>query len=174
MNHVVEPASTGRAKCRACEALIAKGELRFGERRPNPFGDGEMTLWFHPLCAAFKRPGPLLEYLESDNSVPDAGHLLAVCQSSMAHRRLPRVSGAQQAPTGRARCRHCKSLIEKASWRIPLVYFEEGRFAPMGFIHAGCAEGYLETTDILDRIAHFSPELDPDAKAALTEALQGS
>ena len=32
-----------------------RGELRFGERLPNPFAEGEMTVWFHPLCAAYKR-----------------------------------------------------------------------------------------------------------------------
>ena len=52
MPHVFEPAPTGRAKCRGCGRAIAKGELRFGERLPNPFAEGEMTLWFHPLCAA--------------------------------------------------------------------------------------------------------------------------
>jgi hypothetical protein len=45
--HVIEPASSGRAKCRGCDRPIAKGELRFGERQPNAFGEGEMTLWFH-------------------------------------------------------------------------------------------------------------------------------
>src|SRR5688500_16765560 len=42
--HIIEPASSGRAKCRSCDQPIAKGELRFGERQPNAFGDGEMTL----------------------------------------------------------------------------------------------------------------------------------
>ena len=64
MTHVIEPASSGRAKCRGCEQKIAKGELRLGEKLPNPYGEGEMTLWFHPLCGAFKRPEVLLEAME--------------------------------------------------------------------------------------------------------------
>ncbi len=56
MPHVFEPAPTGRAKCRGCGRPIEKGEARFGERIPNPFAEGETTLWFHPLCAAYKRP----------------------------------------------------------------------------------------------------------------------
>ena len=59
--HTIEPASSGRAKCRSCDQPIAKGELRLGERQPNAFGDGEMTLWFHLPCGAFSRPEPFLE-----------------------------------------------------------------------------------------------------------------
>ena len=65
MPHTLEPASSGRAKCRVCGQKLAKGEIRLGERQPNPFGDGEMTLWFHPSCAAFKRPEVFLEVLET-------------------------------------------------------------------------------------------------------------
>jgi len=64
MTHVIEPAKTGRAKCRGCDRPIAKDELRFGERVANAFGDGETTLWFHLQCAAYKRPEPFLEALE--------------------------------------------------------------------------------------------------------------
>src|SRR5690606_867987 len=47
MSHVIEHAASGRAKCRGCGEKIDKDELRFGEKEPNTFGDGEMTLWFH-------------------------------------------------------------------------------------------------------------------------------
>ncbi len=167
----MEAASTGRAKCRGCEQTIAKGELRFGERRPNPFGEGEMTIWFHPRCAAFKRPQPLADLLREDPTATDRAELLATAEASLAHRRLPRVGGAQRSPTGRARCRHCKNLIEKDSWRLPLVYFEEGRFAPMGFVHAGCAGEYLGTTEVLDRVRYFSPQLGPEEQESLRQAL---
>lgn len=167
MPHVIERASSGRAKCRGCEQAIAKGELRFGERQPNAFGEGEMTLWFHPRCAAYKRPEPFLEALSATdtgggvtrNDIADADELAAAAQFGMAHRRVPRINGADRAPTGRARCRHCKELIEKDTWRIVLVFFEEYRFQPSGYVHAACAQDYLETTDILDRVRHFNPEL---------------
>ena len=64
MAHVVEHAATGRAMCRGCGNKILKDELRFGEKEPNAFGEGEMTLWFHLPCAAYKRPGPFLEMLK--------------------------------------------------------------------------------------------------------------
>jgi hypothetical protein len=55
MAHLFEPATSGRSKCRGCARPIQRGELRFGERVPNLFGEGETTLWFHPLCAAIHR-----------------------------------------------------------------------------------------------------------------------
>ncbi|MGH6864682.1 MAG: PARP-type zinc finger-containing protein [Methyloceanibacter sp.] len=158
MPHVIETASSGRAKCRGCDQKIAKGELRFGERVPNMFGEGEMTLWFHLLCAAYKRPEPFLEAL-TNKDLDDAEFLVSAAEFGIAHRRLPRVNGAQRAPTAQARCRNCRQRIERKDWRIPLVYFEEFRFEPSGFVHASCAGEYFETTDFIDRIKHFSPQL---------------
>jgi Poly(ADP-ribose) polymerase and DNA-Ligase Zn-finger region len=177
MPHVIEPASSGRATCRGCGAKIAKGEIRFGERQPNAFGDGEMTLWFHLECAAYKRPEPLLATLDAYAA---AGDTLAVlnlevlrgaAELGIAHRRLPRVTGAERAPTGRARCRHCRETIGKDEWRIALVFFEEYRFQPSGFVHAGCARAYFGTTDLLDRVRHFAPGLTPAELDALATAL---
>jgi poly(ADP-ribose) polymerase-like protein len=171
--HVIETASSGRAKCRGCDQKIAKDELRFGERQPNAFGEGEMTLWFHPRCAAYKRPEPFLEAVAAH---PEAGFedLAAAARFGIAHRRVPRINGAERAPTGRARCRKCRELIEKDEWRIALVFFEEFRFDPGGFVHARCARDYFETTDLLDRLGHFSPDLDPPNLAELSAALDRS
>jgi hypothetical protein len=167
MAHVIEPASTGRAKCRGCGERVAAGELRFGESLPNPFADGETTHWFHPECAAFKRPEPFLETLEArPESLQDSERLMAAAKEGIAHRRLPRVSGAERAPSGRAQCRSCHATIEKDEWRISLVFYEEGRFAPAGYIHVPCAQAYFETTDIIPRLKRFSPALtDEDVKA---------
>ncbi len=169
MGHVIETASSGRAKCRGCDRKIGKDEQRFGERQPNPFGDGEMTLWFHLVCAAYKRPELLLEVL--DDTIEDAHCLRTAAEFTIAHPRLPRLSGAEPAPTGRARCRACKDMIEKDSWRIRLTYFEDFRFAPSGFIHASCAGDYFDTTELGDRLLHFSPELTPEDIAALQSAI---
>ena len=75
-------------------------------------------------------------------------------------------------PSGRAQCRSCREPIAKGAWRIPLVFYEEGRFAPSGFIHAGCASIYLETTDLLERARHFKPNLTDEDLADLAVALQ--
>jgi hypothetical protein len=171
MPHIFEPASSGRAKCRGCGQPIARGELRFGERLPNPFAEGEMTLWFHPLCAAYKRPEPLLQALgEAGASVPDREGLERAARGSLAHRRLPRIDGAEQAPGGQARCRNCREAIEKGNWRIRLVHYDEGRFSPGGYIHVVCRKAYFETDDILEPVLHFSPGLGEDERGELRRA----
>jgi hypothetical protein len=158
--HVFEPASSGRSKCRGCGQPIRRGELRFGERLPNPFGEGEMTLWFHPLCAAYKRPEPLLQTLgETAAAVLDRERVERAAEGALVHRRLPRIDGAERAPTGQAKCRHCREPIARGTWRIRLVFFEEGQFAPGGFIHLRCGKDYFETGDILEQLLHFSREL---------------
>jgi hypothetical protein len=53
----------------------------------------------------------------------------------------------------------CRELIDKGSWRIGLVFFEEYRFQPSGFIHAACVAEYFQTTDVLSRIQHLNPAL---------------
>jgi hypothetical protein len=149
------------------------GELRFGERLPNPFAEGEMTLWFHLECAAFKRPEPLLEALaERTEPLEGRERLEAEARRGIAHRRLPRISGAERASSGRARCRHCREPIAKDAWRIPLVYFEEGRFTPGGFVHARCARAYFETTDVLARVRCFAPALSEEDLRALQAELE--
>jgi hypothetical protein len=163
MPHLIEPASTGRAKCRGCGQPIAAGELRFGESLPNPFADGETTHWFHLECAAFKRPEPFLEALEARPEPLEEGERLAAeAKRGIAHRRLPRIGGAERAPSGRAQCRSCRAPIEKGAWRIPLVFYEEGRFSPAGSIHVPCAKAYFETTDVVPRLKRFSPGLSED------------
>jgi len=175
MAHVIEPASSARAKCRGCGDPIAAGELRFGERLPNPFADGEMTHWFHLDCAAFKRPAPFLETLEAREAPLDGGERLGEeARRGVAHRRLPRIDGADRAPSGRAQCRSCRETIEKGAWRISLVFYEDGRFAPSGFIHVRCSQAYFETTDVLDRVRRFSRDLSDEDLRALQAELDGS
>ena len=171
MTHLIEPASTGRAKCRGCGRPIAKGELRFGEQIPNPFAEGETTLWFHPLCAAYKRPEAVLQKLaEGGAAVPDATALERAARGSSAQRRMPRVDGAEKAASGQAKCRHCKQKIERGAWRIRLVFFEEGRFSPGGFIHLDCGKDYFEGHDVREPMLHFSPDLSDDERAELSRA----
>jgi hypothetical protein len=170
-HHLLEPASSGRAKCRGCARSIQRGELRFGERLPNPFGDGEVTLWFHPACAAYKRPEPFLQALaEARQSVPEREGLERAARNSLAHRRLARIDGAEQAPTGQAKCRSCGQPIARGSWRIRLVFYEEGRFSPGGFVHLDCRLAYFETDDILDHTLNFSPELGARQREELIRA----
>ena len=174
MPHAIEPASSGRSTCRGCGRKIAKEELRLGERLPNPFADeGEMTLWFHLVCGAYKRPEPLLEALDGHTGdVERRTWLVDEARKGIEHRRLPRIDGIERSSTGRAACRGCREKIPKESWRIRLVFFEEGRFVPSGYIHVGCGEEYLGTTQIQDRLELFSPELSAEDRADVGRVLE--
>ena len=179
MSHVIEHAASGRAKCRGCGEKIDKDELRFGEKEPNAFGDGEMTLWFHIPCAAYKRPEPFLEMLGdveaqdiSTDEMATAQAFRQVAEFGVEHRRVPRLDKVDRAPTGRARCRNCQKNIPKDSWRIGLVFFEEYRFQPSGFIHTACTQEYYETTELMDRIVHFNPMLTPEELEEVERALE--
>jgi hypothetical protein len=172
MPHVFEPAASGRSKCRGCGRLLERGELRFGERIPNPFADGgETTLWFHPLCAAYKRPEPLLEALaQKAQPVPDREELERAAHASLAQRRLPRIDGAERAK-GQAICRQCREPIPRGAWRIRLTIYEEGQFSPSGFIHIACANEYFGTTDIVEHLLHFSPALGDAEREELRQLM---
>src|SRR5262245_31741486 len=171
MAHVIEAASSGRAKCRSCDQPIAKGELRFGERQPNAFGEGEMTLWFHLPCGAYSRPEPFLEAQGAAPAEAQLDQLAEAARFGIEHRRGPRLHGAERATSGRAHCRSCRELIAKGEWRLPLVFFEDYRFNPGGYLHARCARNYFETTEILDRVRHFSPELRETELAEVAGAI---
>jgi hypothetical protein len=127
---------------------------------------GETTHWFHVPCAAFLRPEAFLETIATTTEpIDDREQLEREAQLGVAHRRLPRVTSVGRSPSGRAACRSCREPIPKDDWRIGLVYYEESRFVPSGFIHLACVPAYLETTHILDRLKYFSPGLtDADVK----------
>jgi hypothetical protein len=169
MPHVFEPAKSGRAKCRGCSRPIQRGELRFGECVENPFGEGETFLWFHPACAAYKRPEALLAALAPD--VPGREALAEASRRSAAHRRLARIDGAERAPSGQAKCRSCREPIARGTWRIRLVFFEEGRFTPGGTVHLACRGAYFEGHPIEEALLHFSADLADGERAELRRAL---
>lgn len=127
-----------------------------------------MTLWFHLTCGAYSRPEP---FLEAQGPAPADPQLAAAARFGIEHRRVPRLHGAERATSGRAHCRSCRELIAKGEWRLPLVFFEEYRFNPGGYIHAHCARQYFETIELLDRIKHFNPELREPELAEIASAL---
>lgn len=172
MPHVFELAASGRSKCRGCKQVLQKGELRFGERLPNPFGDGEVTHWFHPACAAYKRPDAVLEALAAPSELTaDREALERVARAGVENERLPRIDGAERSPSGQARCRHCHEPIERGSWRIRLVFHQEGSFSPGGFVHLACRAAYFQAGDIIAPLLRFSGTLDDDDRQALRNAL---
>lgn len=176
MPHVVEQASTGRAKCRGCGAAIAKGTWRIGEAVPNMFADGENAEarhWYHPRCAAYKRPEAFLQALEGvDAPLDEREALAAAAAQGVAHPRLPRLDTAERAASGRAQCRHCRTPIVKGAWRFTLTFWEDGRFMPAGYLHPSCVAGYADTTDgVLARVRHFTPDLSDEDAAVIDAAI---
>jgi hypothetical protein len=130
-----------------------------------------MTLWFHPLCAAYKRPQPLLEVLEqTTESVADQENLRQAALKSVANQRIPRIDGAEKSRSGQAKCRNCHEPIPRESWRIRVVFYDEGRFAPGGYVHLGCRTAYFETDEVLEPVLHFSPALSEPERAELIRA----
>jgi hypothetical protein len=170
MAHLLEPAASARSRCRACAGLIGRGELRFGERLANLFGEGEATLWFHPACAAYRRPQAFLEVLGPESELANRSALEQAANLGVAHPRLPRIDGAERSPSGRASCRNCRGVIVRDSWRIRLVYFEGVRFTAGGYVHLACRLPYFGVDDILERLLHFSRALSIDAREQLRGA----
>jgi len=122
-----------------------------------------------------KRPDALLDSVSDTGQGVDPSDvelLRRIAKEGLARRRVPRIDGAERAPSGRARCRHCKEIIENDVWRIRLVFYEEGMFNPAGFIHLTCSGGYFETDDIVVRLAHFSPHLTGDDLMSIEKALK--
>ena len=132
-------------------------------------------MWFHPMCAAYKRPEPVLEALgETSQLLFDRERLEHDARTSVQHRRLPRIDGAELSPSGQAKCRNCHQTIERGSWRIRLVFYEEGLFSSGGFLHPQCSKTYFETDDILARVLHFSSDLGAGQIEELRTVLTGS
>jgi len=135
-----------------------------------------MTHWLHLWCAAYRRPETFLATVNAEGTVlPDGlSDLEAMKQEAQlgaAHHRVPRVNTAERASTGRAVCRACKQMIAKDSWRISLLYYEDGRFQPSGFVHVACARTYFETAAIMPRLKHFSPALTEEDVREIVTAL---
>lgn len=172
MPDVISPAPTARSKCRSCGRTIEKGLLRFGESEANPFGEGETQRWFHLECAALKRPERFGPALDAASDVPERDALRDLVQSGLEHPRVVRLLRAERAPSARAHCRHCREIIDKGALRIALEIWEDGRFSPMGSVHARCAPSYFETRELMPRIERTSPDLVPADRDALEETIR--
>jgi len=108
--------------------------------------------------------------VETPVDVPDRESLERAARASLAQRRLPRIDGAERSPGAQAKCRSCREPIARGSWRIRLVFYEEGRFVPGGFVHLDCRKAYFETDEVLDQVLHFSRDLSADEREELRRA----
>lgn len=158
---LLEIAANSRAKCRACGVTLEKGKPRCGEKTANPFGEGTTVYWFHPRCAADRRPDVLLQGLATSELPSDSlseqelTTLQTIAEFCSLHPRAARFTKVGLAPSGRARCRGCKELIEKDSLRLDLSIFQDGRFDPMGYLHVACLSSYAEAKVPWLRLEHL-------------------
>jgi hypothetical protein len=177
--HRIEPAASGRAKCRACKTTIEKGALRLGEEVPNPFGEGEAKHWYHMRCGALRRPEAFLEALESapeeaESQLTDQERqeLPPIAESGKTYYRLRRFVKVQVASSGRARCQGCRELIEKGALRFVLERIEDGMVSGAGFVHVECSQKYAGSVrGILERVSAQS-ELSDEEWARVTTTLE--
>ena len=169
----IERATTGRAKCRVCGQAIAKGDARFGEALPSAYGEGESMFWFHLACAACARPESLLPVLtQSSEPLPERAELETLANEGVTQPRLCRLIRAERASSGRAKCRHCREPIAQSAWRLALHLFEEGRFNPIGTIHASCAVGYFGAEPSLPRLKLPGAPLTESELAEVTREMR--
>jgi poly [ADP-ribose] polymerase len=152
MANVIEEAKSGRASCRTCKKVIAKGELRFGEEAANAFGDQPSMRWHHLACAADKMPAELEEALKAyPGEVSDRPALEKIMADSIAkgHAKPGGFPYADKAPTGRARCIQCQEPIEKDSVRVAIEReIDTGATVTRGagYMHPRCVAAHVEAT----------------------------
>jgi hypothetical protein len=173
MSDVIETASTGRAKCRRCQQKIEKGELRFGEKVENPFGEGEATHWFHLACAAEKRPDKLMAALaEHTDAIADRERLERIASEGIDNPKLTAVERAERAPTARATCQQCREKIGKGELRIAITREAEPMgMAAQSYIHASCGPAHIGAAGLGAKLERTSPELGADDLAELSSLL---
>lgn len=181
MPHVILPAPSGRAKCRACKQSLPKAELRLGEEVPNAFGEGTATHWYHLGCGARRRPAAFLEAwaacqesLAASEHPPDAEQAKQwtdCAQLGIEFYRLCRFVRVESSPSGRARCQGCRELIDKGALRFALERIEDGMVSGAGFVHIGCAHAYAGAAEgIVARVTALS-DLSPEQWEAVRQAL---
>jgi len=172
MSHLISLAPTGRAKCKSCKAPIQKGELRLGEAVPNAFGEGEARHWYHLSCGAERRPEAFqAAHAVLEDPLVERDELLRRSATGLEHPRWTRVVRVERASSGRARCRHCKELIEKGGLGLTLEIIEDGMANPAGFVHPSCMLGYGGTIEgLVERVARATP-LENAERAELEQGL---
>jgi hypothetical protein len=150
MANVIEEAKSGRASCRSCKKVIAKGELRLGVEAQTQFSDTPSLQWHHLLCAASKLPDELKPALaEYPGEIPNRAEIDAALEQA-AKKGAARPAAfpyVDRAPTGRAKCMMCEQPIEKASFRVAVEReLEIGANVTRGagYLHPACVAENLQ------------------------------
>lgn len=158
----IESAKTGRSKCRKCREGIAKDELRLGIISYQFDTDGSWT-WYHLPCGAAFNPESFENAVEEFGSeIPDIAELRAAAKLAARKNLMPRI---EVAPSGRASCLGCSEKIKpKGTLRVVVereVDDPPGQTRP-GYLHVGCALGYVETEGDFRAEVLANSELDEE------------
>jgi Poly(ADP-ribose) polymerase and DNA-Ligase Zn-finger region len=165
MQRLIEVAKSGRARCRGCRQVIAKGELRYGEEVPNQFGDGGMAMqWLHLMCAAKKHPREMKETLAAfSGEIANRAEVEAALQAALSDQKT--FPYAEWAPTGRSRCLQCREPIDKDTLRIAVereVEMGGVARAGAGYLHSQCAAEFVKDEQLADQLKQNSASLKPE------------
>jgi hypothetical protein len=169
MAETIEVAKTGRARCRACRQPIEKGTLRFGEEQPSAFAEGMQWVWYHPTCAARKKPVPVRNALALfGGEVPGRSELESLLAE--ADKTASVFPYAERASTGRSKCLQCREPIEKGALRVATEReVELGGMARSGagYLHPRCAGEFLAEEDLMATLRRNSRGLSDSDLAEL-------
>ena len=172
----IEPARSGRSKCKACRRTIAKDALRFGFLIEGPFGPG--YLWHHLPCAARRHLDRLEEAYEArvwDDGVevPSLESLRAKAESKERERKERKPApNVERAPTGRSSCKQCGERIPKDSFRVVMLrsveFGGQVRRGPVN-VHPACVALEMQREDCVVELEGFDDTLRRNS-ADLSEA----
>lgn len=176
MGHIIEPAKSGRAKCRSCKKAIEKGSLRLGEEILDPFGSGGTThVWHHVDCAAEKKPDELKAAIaDYPDEIPGRDALEKKIAESMEKLPPSTFPYAEKAPTGRSRCMACESNIDKDTLRVAVEReVDTGTFKTKGagYLHPMCAADFTGDEEMFEKVKANSRGLSDEQLAELEAAL---
>lgn len=177
MEHIIEPAKSGRAACRKCRKKIAKGELRLGVEIEGDYGVSYQ--WYHLECGAEAQAKNLQSALEGyEGDVPDREKLDELIEKNK--NKKPRGGKktfpyAEIAPSGRSGCLQCEDKIPKGEIRVAVeMEIDTGSFTTMGarYLHARCAAEFTGSgSDELYAMLEENSDLEADQLETLKSAL---
>lgn len=158
----IEEAKSSRSKCRACGAVIEKGELRFGE----VIVEGhDFMQWYHLACAQARVPERLAPVLATN-----AAAIAALASSNDAVGRLISVERAK----GRASCRACAGATLPGSWRVAVRLDPDPanpQFAAKGYIHLACARAFADGAEVAPYLAKRTAKLPKEDRQSIADVL---
>jgi poly [ADP-ribose] polymerase len=177
--YVIEPARSGRSKCKTCRRGIQKGHTRIGILIVGPFGPG--YLWHHMNCAARRQLAKVEEAYEmkvwADGvDVPPIEKLRLLAEKAEKDKAERKTSPhTEKAPTGRAKCKHCGEPIPKDSYRVVLLrgveFAGQVRSGPIN-VHPGCVVRELMAEDCTSEPEGFEDALRANSTGVPAEDVE--